>query len=216
MRHATALAKVPLVVEHLVAALEESPKIVVFAHHRDVIAALAAEFPGRVVTLTGNDSPEARQAAVDRFQTDPECSLFIGSITAAGLGLTLTAAAHVVFAELDWVPANMTQAEDRTHRIGQRESVLVQHIVLESSLDASMVRTLLKKQQVIDEAVDGAAPEEPRRDNLFEGPYAEALLAAAEASLADGTLPTGEEAEVAPREREAVAARRRAPRKRRG
>jgi len=67
--------------------------------------------------------------------------------------------------------------------------VLVQHIVLEDSLDASMVRTLLKKQQVIDAAVDGAARDDPRRDNLFEGVYAEALLAAASegaAAPADG------------------------------
>ncbi|MEZ6014858.1 MAG: DEAD/DEAH box helicase [Planctomycetota bacterium] len=179
LRHATALAKVPLVIEHLQAALQESPKVVVFAHHRDVVDQVAGAFGEQAVSLTGGDTAEQRQAAVDRFQTDPTCALFVGSITAAGFGLTLTAASHVVFAELDWVPANMTQAEDRTHRIGQKDSVLVQHLVLEDSLDASMVRTLLKKQQVIDEAVDGAEKSDPRRDNLFEGPYAEALLAAA-------------------------------------
>lgn len=187
LRHATALAKVPLVLEHLEAALQESPKIVVFAHHRDVVERLAEAFGDRAVTLTGGDSVERRQAAVDRFQTDPECALFIGSITAAGFGLTLTAASHVVFAELDWVPANMTQAEDRTHRIGQKDSVLVQHLVLEDSLDASMVRTLLKKQEVIDAAVDGTARSDARRDNLFEGPYAEALLAEAAEQRADAS-----------------------------
>jgi SWI/SNF-related matrix-associated actin-dependent regulator 1 of chromatin subfamily A len=187
LRHATALAKVPLVLEHLEAALQESPKIVVFAHHRDVVERLAEPFADRAVTLTGNDTAERRQASVDRFQTDPTCALFIGSITAAGFGLTLTAASHVVFAELDWVPANMTQAEDRTHRIGQKDSVLVQHLVLEDSLDASMVRTLLKKQEVIDAAVDGTARSDARRDNLFEGPYAEALLAEAAAQRAEAS-----------------------------
>ena len=174
LRHATALTKVPLVVEHLQSVLEETPKVVVFAHHRDVIDGLAREFAGRCVTLTGDMPAEARQSAVDRFQSDPETALFIGSITAAGVGLTLTAAAHVVFAELDWVPANMTQAEDRTHRIGQRDSVLVQHIVLQDSLDAGMARTLIRKQAIIDGAVDGA-----EREGLFEGAYAEALLEAA-------------------------------------
>ena len=174
LRHSTALAKVPMVIEHIKAALEESPKIVLFAHHRDVVAALAAPFEECVVTLTGEHSPEQRQAAVDRFQADPECTLFIGSITAAGFGLTLTAASHVVFAELDWVPANMTQAEDRTHRIGQKNSVLVQHLVLQGSLDASMSRTLLRKQQVVNKVVDGT----PETD-LFEAQYVEALLEAA-------------------------------------
>jgi len=203
LRHATALAKVPLVLEHLEAALQESPKIVVFAHHRDVVERLAEPFGDRAVTLTGGDTAERRQAAVDRFQTDPSCALFIGSITAAGFGLTLTAASHVVFAELDWVPANMTQAEDRTHRIGQKDSVLVQHLVLEDSLDASMVRTLLKKQEVIDAAVDGTARTDARRDNLFEGPYAEALLAEAAEQRAEASedLPAAPSARKGPKPR---------------
>ena len=176
LRHETAKAKVPMVVEHLKAASEESDKLVVFAHHRDVVTALAEAFEDAAVTLSGGDSSEARQAAVDRFQEDPTCRFFIGSITAAGFGLTLTAASHVVFAELDWVPANMTQAEDRTHRIGQQDSVLVQHLVLEGSLDASMVRTLIKKQEVVDRVVDGT-----KQAELFDPEYAEALLEAAKA-----------------------------------
>lgn len=172
LRHGTALAKVPLVVEHVKNALLASPKIVVFAHHRDVVSELAAAFEDAAVTLTGEDTPEARQAAVDRFQTDPTCALFVGSIRAAGLGLTLTASAHVVFAELDWVPANMTQAEDRTHRIGQRESVLVQHLVLQDSLDARMARMLIRKQRVLDEALDGEPGETLFVADTLDGPDA--------------------------------------------
>ena len=181
LRHETAKAKVPLVVEHLKAAGEESGKIVVFAHHKAVVTALAEAFGDTAVTLAGGDSPESRQAAVDRFQEDPSCRFFIGSITAAGFGLTLTASSHVVFAELDWVPANMTQAEDRTHRIGQEDSVLVQHLVLEGSLDASMVRTLIKKQEVVDKVVDGS-----KQGELFDPEYAEALIEAAKAEREAG------------------------------
>ena len=144
-------------------ALLASGKIVVFAHHRDVVREIAAAFEDSVVTLTGDNTTEQRQAAVDRFQEDAECTLFVGSIRAAGLGLTLTASAHVVFAELDWVPANLTQAEDRTHRIGQRDSVLVQHLVLQNSLDARMVRTLIRKQRVVDKTLDGDL-----REDLFD------------------------------------------------
>lgn len=100
-----------------------------------------------------------RQAAVDAFQGDPNVRVFIGSITAAGVGITLTASSHVVFAELDWVPGNLTQAEDRCHRIGQRESVLVQHLVLDGSLDARMAKILVRKQEIIDKALD-IEPEE--------------------------------------------------------
>lgn len=106
------------------------------------------------VLLDGTMNMAQRQAAVDRFQNDPECKYFIGSIRAAGVGLTLTAASHVVFAELDWTPGAMSQAEDRCHRIGQVNSVLVQHIVLDGSIDARMVHTIVAKQEVITTALD--------------------------------------------------------------
>lgn len=185
LRQDTALAKVPLVVEHLKSVLDDAKKIVVFAHHRSVIDALAEPFEGDAVTLKGDDAVASRQAAVDRFQDDPSCRLFIGSITAAGFGLTLTASAHVVFAELDWVPARLTQAEDRTHRIGQRDSVLVQHLVLQNSLDARMVGTLIRKQRVVDTVTDG----NPQAD-LFDGSFAEAMMEAAEAQDPSPEAPT--------------------------
>lgn len=187
LRQATALAKVPLVVDHLRNILDDVQKVVVFAHHRAVIAELAAPFEEAAVTLTGTDGVEARQAAVDRFQEDDSCRVFVGSIMAAGLGLTLTAASHVVFAELTWVPAHLTQAEDRTHRIGQSSSVLVQHLVLQDSLDARMVGTLLGKQDLIDRIVDGES-----RGPLFQGDLAEVLIDAASAEEAAEEAPQEE------------------------
>lgn len=160
-RHELAVAKAPLVAEHITAMLEEIPKVVVMAVHHDVIDTLRAHFPDSVV-VDGRVPIEARQAAVDRFQTDPTCRVFIGNIRAAGVGLTLTAASTVIFAELDWTPGNISQAEDRCHRIGQRDSVLVQHIVVDGSLDARMALVLVEKQDVIDRALDrecAAAPQ---------------------------------------------------------
>ena len=127
-----------------------------FAHHHDVVHALRDELAAHLpAVLTGEiTSMAVRQAAVDRFQADPTCRVFLGSITAAGVGITLTASSHVVFAELDWVPGNISQAEDRAHRIGQENMVLIQHLVLEGSLDATMARRLVAKQVVIDAALD--------------------------------------------------------------
>ena len=156
-RHDTALAKVDYVIDH-VADAAESGKVLVFAHHLDVVAKLAEGLRAKdfkVVTLTGSDSLTARQAAVDSFQDDDEVKIFIGNIRAAGVGITLTASSHVVFAELDWVPANLSQAEDRAHRIGQTDSVLVQHLVLEGSLDQQIANQLVAKQAVIDATLDG-------------------------------------------------------------
>jgi len=153
LRHDTAVAKIPIVLDHLKDALE-SGKVVVFAHHHDVMNAIKAAFQGCSAMITGKTPVSNRQAEVDRFQNDSNCTLFIGSITAAGVGITLTASSHIVFAELDWVPGNLTQAEDRLHRIGQEDSVLVQHLVLDGSLDARMAKILVDKQDVIDKAMD--------------------------------------------------------------
>ncbi len=152
LRHETALAKVPQVIEHLRDSLE-SGKVICFGHHKDVIAKICAEFDG-CVSITGDTPMHERQAAVDRFQTDASCLLIVGNLQAMGVGLTLTASSHVVFAELDWVPGVISQAEDRAHRIGQQSSVLVQHLVLDDSLDARMAKRLIEKQDIIDRALD--------------------------------------------------------------
>lgn len=104
--------------------------------------------------VRGDVSIEKRQAAVDAFQNDPNVTVFLGQIQAAGVGLTLTASSHVIFAELDWVPGNVSQAEDRCHRIGQKDAVLVQHLVFDGSIDANMAHKLVAKQAVIDAALD--------------------------------------------------------------
>jgi SWI/SNF-related matrix-associated actin-dependent regulator 1 of chromatin subfamily A len=168
LRHETALAKVPSVIDHVKNALEDNDnKIIIAAHHHDVIDQLMAgltEFSP--VKLTGESKEADRQAAVDRFQNNTDCRVFIGSITAAGVGITLTASSHVVFAELDWVPGNITQMEDRAHRIGQTDTVLVQHIVLADSLDARMAKTIVEKQEVIDSALDDHHPD--RNEIVYE------------------------------------------------
>ena len=154
IRHDTAIAKIPHMIEHLDDTLETSPKIIVFAHHLDVIEALAAHYGAQCVTLTGQHSAAQRQAAVDRFQQDPNCRVFIGNIIAAGVGWTLTASSHVIFCELDWRPGIVSQAEDRANRIGQKNMVLVQHLVFEGSIDAAMATKIISKQEVISSALD--------------------------------------------------------------
>jgi superfamily II DNA or RNA helicase len=155
VRHETALAKVPDVVAHLRDCLESEDKLLVMAHHKDVVAAICAELAEfGVVHITGDDSLTARDKAQTAFQTDPGTRVIVCSIMAAGVGITLHAASHVVFAELDWTPGNMMQAEARAHRIGQRKSVLVQHVVLDGSLDCRMAELLIQKQEVIEAVTD--------------------------------------------------------------
>lgn len=154
-RHQLALAKVPAALEYLDGMLEEGiTKVVVFAHHLDVIAQIVEHFGDSAVSITGQTPMDARQAIVDRFQTDSSAKVFVGNLRAAGVGLTLTAASDVVFVELDWTPANVSQAEDRCHRIGQRRSVHVRHLVIDESLEVQMAKVIVEKQDVADAALD--------------------------------------------------------------
>ena len=154
IRHQTSLAKLLGAMDFLINVLENESKIVVFTYHHDVIDRLCeglAEYG--VVKIDGRDKPDDRQKAVDAFQSDPKVRIIIGSIGAMGVGFTLTAASYCAFVELDWVPGNLAQAEDRLHRIGQKNSILVQYIMLEGSFDGRMAKTVLAKMNVIERAV---------------------------------------------------------------
>jgi len=154
IRRLNGVAKIPAIIEHLEDAIESSGKVVCFAHHKEVIYKLHEHFGAQSVVVAGDTLLTYRQERVEQFQKDPAIKLFIGNLIAAGTGITLTAASHVVFAELSWVPGEVSQAEDRCHRIGQKESVLVQHLVLAGSIDAVMAKTICNKQTIIEQALN--------------------------------------------------------------
>jgi SWI/SNF-related matrix-associated actin-dependent regulator of chromatin subfamily A-like protein 1 len=130
--------------------LEQTDKIVVFAHHTHIIAALAVGLKDYApVIITGATKNEDRQKAVDTFQTDPKCRVFIGNIKAAGVGLTLTAANHVVFVEASWSPAEIHQGADRCLRIGQKKNVTVDLLSISGSIDELILHKVLSKMDVI-------------------------------------------------------------------
>jgi SWI/SNF-related matrix-associated actin-dependent regulator of chromatin subfamily A-like protein 1 len=155
-RKDVALVKVPYVLDFVENLLKSIDKIVLFAHHKDVVAALMEGLKDySPVKLVGGMSDKDKNDSVVRFQNDKEVRVFIGNIKAAGVGLTLTASSTVVFAELCSVPAAMTQCEDRVARIGATaDSVLVYHLVLNGSLDVKMARKLIEKQSTADKILD--------------------------------------------------------------
>lgn len=158
VRHDLGLLKAELVAEQVEQVLLQREKVILFCHHKDVVASLAAALAKHgVVTVTGDTKEEDRHAAVKAFQgpiLEHGVRVFIGTIKAAGVGLTLTASSYVGMAELSYVPADVSQAEDRAHRIGQKDTVQVQHFVIDGSLDAIMAKMIIKKQAVADKALD--------------------------------------------------------------
>jgi SWI/SNF-related matrix-associated actin-dependent regulator of chromatin subfamily A-like protein 1 len=156
VRYEVGVAKFNKVLEHL---LRRTAKTLVFAYHHEIIDGLATELRRaghKVVTFTGRTRDST--AVVQRFQHDPAYLFFIGNLRAAGIGITLTAASHVVFAELDWTPAVHRQAEDRAHRIGQLQQVEVVYFVLndEVSTDPQICRLLETKENFSRQALKPA------------------------------------------------------------
>ena len=154
LRKEIAFKKLPVVKELMNDVLDGGEKVIVFAHHKDVVKELYEEYKDMAVYITGDVKSEARQEAVDKFQNDDLTRVFIGNIKAAGVGLTLTASSNVIFSEISWVPSDLSQAEDRSLRIGQSNNVLVQYPLYEDSVDMNMIRAVMAKQDTSDRALD--------------------------------------------------------------
>ena len=134
--------------------LANDEKLVVFCRHREIGDRLHAAFPDAALA-TGRVSAADRHANVARFQDDAGCRLFIGSFDAAGVGVTLTAASNVAFAEMAWTPAVHDQAEDRIHRIGQSSAVTAWYLLAADTIDERIAATVADKRRVIALATDG-------------------------------------------------------------
>lgn len=137
IRKELALVKVPAVVEVVRRVLGEGEKVVVFAHHRDVVTKLRDAFPDAAV-LVGGMSAKKKDEAERRFQNEPDCRVFIGNIEAAGQAIRLDAADTVVYAEISWSPGDMEQTEDRVWDVTKGRMVSIIRVVIEGTMDEQM------------------------------------------------------------------------------
>jgi SWI/SNF-related matrix-associated actin-dependent regulator 1 of chromatin subfamily A len=167
MKQEAVKAKLPMSIKFIENLIEEKDKVVLFAHHRNVIEQLLDKFGDVAVVIHGGVNLDARQEAVERFQTDVKIKLFIGSMQACSEGITLTASSDVVFLEFGWTPAVHQQAEDRCHRIGQKNSVTVYYLALEGSIDIYVAKLIQEKQIIIDQALDNTGKEVLKKTNVF-------------------------------------------------
>jgi hypothetical protein len=148
-RHALAVAKAPLTIAAVRERVEAGDKVLVFSSYTAVIEKVAAAFAEHCVTITGAVKARERQKAADRLQKDDRVRVLAGNLQAAGVGITLTAATHVVFNDLDWVPANHWQAEDRIYRIGQTRPAFVTYLCADGTLDDFVAALLEQKARTI-------------------------------------------------------------------
>ncbi len=152
--------KLPQAIDWMSNFLEVDGKLVVFAVHKFVVDVLMEQFKDIAVKVDGSVPNEQRSINVERFQNDPKIRLFVGNVQAAGVGLTLTAASNVAFLELPWTPGELSQAEDRCHRIGQKDAVNVHYLLAEGTIEEKIARLIDKKRKVLDSVLDGKETEQ--------------------------------------------------------
>lgn len=155
LRRLAALAKLEALDEWVQARLDVDRKVVLAAHHRDVVDALAEKYGG--LKIQGGQPTEEVEAHKARFQTEPVSTapVIVLSIQAAKTGHTLTAAQDVCFVELPWTPADLDQTTARCHRIGQRGSVTATYLLAEGTVDEQIFELIATKRSIVEMAIDG-------------------------------------------------------------
>ena len=161
-RQAAGAAKVPHVIEFVKNIMEIEESVVVFCHHKAIHGLLHKSLheysPSSII---GGQTDKERQNNIDRFQNG-ETKLMIAGLRAGNVGINLSRARYVIFAELDWSPAIHRQAEDRLHRIGQKNTVFAYYLMGNGTLDDHVANVLVDKSYEIDAIMD--EKEEPFED----------------------------------------------------
>jgi SNF2 family DNA or RNA helicase len=134
--------------------LQSGEPLVVFARHVEVQEAVLARFP-EAAHLVGQDSLTDRDRAIARFQSADGPPLIVCATRVAAQGITLTRASNVAFLELEWTPAMHDQAEDRCHRIGQRDAVTAWYLLAAGTIDETMARLIQSKRATVTAVTDG-------------------------------------------------------------
>jgi SNF2 family DNA or RNA helicase len=162
-------AKAVLAADYTVQLARSVGKVVFFAKHIDVMDAAEEHFARNglaSISIRGDQTSAFRQKQIDAFANDPEVSVAVASLTAAGVGLNLQAASNVVLAELSWTSAEQTQAIDRVHRIGQAEPVTAWRIIAAHTIDAKIAELIDSKAGLAARALDGSDEDVVAESNI--------------------------------------------------
>lgn len=136
--------------------LETGRKLVVFVIHHVTTDLLQKHLGDRCLVLDGRVPVPRRQKIVDDFQRDGGPQVLIGNVQVAGAGFTITVPSEALFMELPWTPGELVQAEDRLHRIGQKNAVTIYYAITRSTIEENMIRLLEAKKHILDAVLDGA------------------------------------------------------------
>lgn len=149
--------KLDRMVELIDESVGNAGKVIVFSNWATMIRKayerINSQYQAQVIT--GQTKDEDRIKKVEKFQTDEKCRVILGTIGAMGTGLTLTSADTVIFLDEPWNTSNKEQAEDRSHRIGQKKSVNIITLIAKDTIDERINAIVMKKGLMAEALVDG-------------------------------------------------------------
>lgn len=151
-----AMEAIPQTYELAMEAIEQGEKVVIFTTFNDEQRELADLFGDMCVTHNGSMSIQDKQFSVDAFQQNPDVKVFIGNIISAGVGITLTSGNITIFNSYSWVPGDNAQAEDRTWRLGQKNTCKVYYQVFIDTVSERILETLKRKSETINVIIGDA------------------------------------------------------------
>jgi len=160
IRQLIAHEKLPSTYEFIDQCLEQDKKVIVFTNFTDPLMQIWSKYKKIAVPLYGQMKKEQRQESVDKFQNDPKTKIFVSNIVAGGVGITLTEAEVVIFNDLSFVPATMSQAEDRAFRIGQKKNVSCLYPIFDNTIERIIYNIVERKKRIIDTVMGDNISEE--------------------------------------------------------
>lgn len=161
LREINAMGKIPTAKELIDNMLEAGEKVLVFSSFNAPLKELADIYEENSVMILGETPIEERGEIVKKFQNNPNTKVFLGGFKSAGVGITLTAASNVIMLDMPWNPADLLQAEDRAHRPGAvYQSLNIYRIISRDSIDGFMKKLLDRKQDIINQMIEGKEVEE--------------------------------------------------------
>ena len=150
--------------------LDENPdnKIIVFTNFRAVVDSVYDHIGSeKCIFIDGRIlDPQKRILLVDQFNENPDIKVLVCNLKVGGTGLNIQSANKVIVNDMDWVPSNMIQAEDRAYRIGQKRDVEVVYLVYDKTVEVALYNTIEEKMRVISTIIEGKETE------YFEGSVA--------------------------------------------
>ncbi len=164
----TSKAKLPGILEFADNLIEQGEKVIIFTGYTSIIEAIEEHFGKKCVVVNGKVDSQERSIRVDRFVNDDECMIFAGNTIAAGMGLTLTVSSNTIFCDFPFSPADLIQAEDRNHRIGQTKVVNYYYAMAIDSIDEYLYQLIAEKAHSASLVIDGKGDEMHDSGSLSE------------------------------------------------